>query len=106
VSNKGVHQDDREIQRNRDANLTVGATQAQAAEFAALSGHKTGPVEFGYQRLFEAARDGILILDVATGRVTDANPFLIELLGFSKDEMVGKTVGDLTRITHKMEVHP
>ena len=52
--------------------------------------------ELSYRRLFEAARDGILILDADTGRVTDVNPFLIELLGFSHDEMLGKTVGELS----------
>ena len=52
--------------------------------------------ELGYRRLFEAARDGILILDVDTGRITDVNPFLVELLGFSHGEMVGKTVGELS----------
>jgi PAS domain S-box-containing protein len=52
--------------------------------------------ELSYRRLFEAARDGILILDVDTGRITDVNPFLIELLGFSHDEMVGQTVGELS----------
>jgi PAS domain S-box-containing protein len=52
--------------------------------------------ELSYRRLFEAARDGILILDVDTGRITDVNPFLVELLGFSHDEMVGKTVGELS----------
>jgi len=52
--------------------------------------------ELSYRRLFEAARDGILILDAETGRVTDVNPFLIELLGFSRDEMLGKTVGGLS----------
>jgi PAS domain S-box-containing protein len=52
--------------------------------------------ELSYRRLFEAARDGILILDTDTGRVTDVNPFLVELLGFSHGEMVGKTVGELS----------
>jgi PAS domain S-box-containing protein len=52
--------------------------------------------ELSYRRLFEAARDGILILDVDTGRIDDANPFLVELLGFAHDEMVGKTVGELS----------
>src|SRR5687767_5572774 len=49
--------------------------------------------ELRYRRLFEAARDGILILDVDSGRITDVNPFLVELLGFSHHEMVGQTVG-------------
>ena len=52
--------------------------------------------ELRYRRLFEAARDGILILEADTGRITDVNPFLIELLGFSRSEMVGKTVGELS----------
>jgi PAS domain S-box-containing protein len=52
--------------------------------------------ELSYRRLFEAARDGILILDVDTGRITDVNPFLSELLGFSHREMIGRTVGELS----------
>src|ERR1700720_4185605 len=52
--------------------------------------------ELSYRRLFEAARDGILILDADTGRISDVNPFLVELLGFSHGEMVGKTVGELS----------
>lgn len=31
--------------------------------------------ELSYRRLFEAARDGILILEENTGRITDVNPF-------------------------------
>jgi PAS domain S-box-containing protein len=52
--------------------------------------------ELSYRRLFEAAKDGILILDADTGRINDVNPFLIELLGFSLSEMIGKTVGELS----------
>src|ERR1700693_2323211 len=52
--------------------------------------------ELSYRRLFEAAKDGILILDVDTGRISDVNPFLVELLGSSHSEMIGKTVGELS----------
>src|SRR3984957_9895228 len=52
--------------------------------------------ELSYRRLFEAARDAILILDADTGRINDVNPFLVELLGFSRSEMIGKTVGELS----------
>src|SRR5476649_2821886 len=52
--------------------------------------------ELSYRRLFEAAKDGILILDVDTGRINDVNPFLFNLLGFSRSEMVDKTVGELS----------
>jgi len=52
--------------------------------------------EVSYRRLFEAAKDGILILDADTGCINDVNPFLSNLLGFSRSEMVGKTVGELS----------
>ena len=51
--------------------------------------------ELRYRRLFEAAKDGILILDAETGLIVDVNPFLIELLGFSHEEFLGKKVWEL-----------
>ncbi|MGB7749689.1 MAG: PAS domain S-box protein [Verrucomicrobiia bacterium] len=51
--------------------------------------------ESRYRRLFEAARDGILILDAGTGKVVDVNPFLVEMLGFSHQEFLGKTIWEL-----------
>jgi two-component system cell cycle sensor histidine kinase/response regulator CckA len=48
--------------------------------------------EARYRRLFEAARDGILILDANTGLITDVNPFLMELLDYSREEFIGKTL--------------
>jgi len=45
--------------------------------------------EVRYRRLFESAKDGILILDAHTATITDANPFIAELLGYSQDELVG-----------------
>ncbi|HEX8990403.1 MAG TPA: diguanylate cyclase, partial [Anaerolineales bacterium] len=51
--------------------------------------------ELRYRRLFEAAQDGILILDAETGSITDVNPFLINLLGYSKDEMVGRKLWEV-----------
>ena len=58
--------------------------------------HALRASELSYRRLFEAAQDGILILDMDTGCITDVNPFLVNLLGFSHSEMVGKTVGALS----------
>jgi diguanylate cyclase (GGDEF)-like protein/PAS domain S-box-containing protein len=46
--------------------------------------------EARYRRLFEAAKDGILILDAATGTIDDVNPFLIEMLGYPYEDLVGK----------------
>jgi PAS domain S-box-containing protein len=62
-----------------------GPAIARTATIAALR-----ESEQRYRRLFEAARDGIAILDAATGFVTDVNPYLTELLGYTHAEIVGK----------------
>jgi len=51
--------------------------------------------ELRYRRLFEAAQDGILILDAETGTISDANPFIIDLLGFSHEELAGKRLWEI-----------
>ncbi len=51
--------------------------------------------ELHYRRLFESAKDGILILDAETGMVVDVNPFLITTLGFSREEFLKKAVWEL-----------
>ncbi len=50
--------------------------------------------EVRYRRLFESAKDGILILDPKTGEVVDANPYLVDLLGYSHEELIGKVLWD------------
>jgi two-component system, cell cycle sensor histidine kinase and response regulator CckA len=51
--------------------------------------------ETRYRRLFEAAQDGILILDANTGLITDVNPFLMELLDYSHEEFMGKELWEI-----------
>ena len=51
--------------------------------------------EVRYRRLFEAAKDGILIIDAQTGMVVDVNPFLAGLLGFSREAFLGKEIWEL-----------
>ena len=51
--------------------------------------------ELRYRRLFEAAQDGILILDAQTGAITDVNPFLIKMLGYSRQEFVEKKLWEV-----------
>src|SRR6185295_8550020 len=59
------------------------------AQEAEQRGEALRASELSYRRLFEAALDGILILDVETGRINDVNPFLVKLLGFTREEMLG-----------------
>jgi len=51
--------------------------------------------ELRYRRLFEAAKDGILILDFVTGRIVDANPFMSTLLGYSHEAFLGKELWEI-----------
>jgi PAS domain S-box-containing protein len=51
--------------------------------------------EVKYRRLFETAHDGILILDSDTGQITDVNPFLENLLGYTKAEFLNKKLWEV-----------
>ena len=51
--------------------------------------------ETRYRRLFEAAQDGILIVDVETRRIQDANPFIAELLGYKVEALRGKELWEI-----------
>jgi PAS domain S-box-containing protein len=51
--------------------------------------------EAQYRGLFESARDGILIVDAGTGQIQDVNPFLLDLLGFSREEYLGKKLWEV-----------
>jgi len=51
--------------------------------------------ETRYRRLFEAAQDGILILDAETEQIVDVNPFLLEMLGYSEEELLGKKLWEI-----------
>jgi len=48
-----------------------------------------------YRRLFEAAKDGILILNSITGQIEDVNPFLVNLLGYAREEFIGKKLWEV-----------
>ena len=63
--------------------------------------------ESRYRRLFETARDGILLLNADTAQVEDVNPYLINLLGYSHAEFLGKKlweVGSFADIAQSKEM--
>ncbi len=51
--------------------------------------------------MFEAAHDGILILNAVSGEVIAANPFLCNLLGYAEDEVLGKKLWELSPFEDK-----
>ena len=75
--------------RSRVAELELSeSTQRPIAEALRAS-------ETRYRRLFESAREGILILDAETGAIAAANPFLTNLLGYSEQEILGKKLWEI-----------
>lgn len=57
--------------------------------------------EIRYRRLFETAKDGILILDFTTGEIVDANPFMSDLLGYSHSEFSGRELWEIGLFSDK-----
>lgn len=51
--------------------------------------------EARYRRLFETAQDGVLLLDAQTGKITDVNQFFFNLLGYTREELLGKKLWEL-----------
>ena len=51
--------------------------------------------EIRYRRLFEAAHDGVLILDPRSCKITDANPFMTNLLGYPREQLLGKELFEI-----------
>jgi PAS domain S-box-containing protein len=51
--------------------------------------------EMRYRRLFEAAQDGILILNADTGQIADVNPFLTDLLGYTREQLLGNKLWEI-----------
>jgi PAS domain S-box-containing protein len=54
-----------------------------------------GVSERRFRRLFEAAKDGILVVDPVTRKITDANPFITDLLGYKLEELVGRELWEI-----------
>jgi PAS domain-containing protein len=46
--------------------------------------------EIRYRRLFEAAQDGVLLIDPLTQKIIDANPFISQLLSTSREDILGR----------------
>lgn len=49
-----------------------------------------------YQKLFESAKEGILILNAETGMIKDVNPYLLELLGYTSQALFEKSIWEIS----------
>jgi PAS domain S-box-containing protein len=71
----------------------IGLVQDITEQKLALE--KIKNAEIRSHRIFESSKEGILILDAVTGQITDANPYLIELIGYDYEELVGKELWEI-----------
>jgi PAS domain S-box-containing protein len=74
--------------RWRNSGLRLLLKRKRAAQILSAS-------ETRYRRLFETAQDGILILDAENGKIVDVNPFLIAMLGYSKEQFFEKYIWEI-----------
>ncbi|MFA4848837.1 MAG: PAS domain S-box protein [Methanoregula sp.] len=88
-TDKGTAMQDKNGRAYRMVGSCSDITERKMAEEAQIAS------EIRYRRLFEAAQDGILILDAGTGQIVDVNPFLIEMLGFSREQFLGKKIWEI-----------
>jgi PAS domain S-box-containing protein len=61
--------------------------------------------EMRYRRLFETGQDGILIMDSVSRKITDANPFMTRLLGFTHEELLGKELWQIGLLKDEQSSH-
>ncbi len=87
VTHNPIHDNDNKI--IGVAVMTKDITSAKKSELKLQTSEKS------YRRLFESAKDGILILDALTGQIVDVNPFITKMLGYSYMEIVGKELWEI-----------
>jgi len=89
--------DDEEVKLLDELAMDIGFAMEFAQKEAVRKRTEGGlqESEARYRRLFESAKDGILILDAENGMIVDVNPFLVELLGFPYEAFLGKKVWEL-----------
>ncbi len=86
----------------KDHLVRIGAAVKGALEKKGTRGEKERAEEvlrvsdIRYRRLFESAKDGILLLDGETAEITDVNPYMVEMLGYHYHELLGKKLCDVS----------
>lgn len=84
-----------EVAEKSNAQLHVDITERKQAD------QRVRRSELRYRRLFEAAQGGILILDPNTRQITEANPYILEFLGYTHEQIVGKELWEIGLLKDK-----
>ncbi len=73
----------------------LGDLAREAVRISDLAREALRISEGRYRRLFETAQDGILLLNAETAQIEDVNPYLIDMLGYSHEEFLGKKIWEV-----------
>ncbi len=60
--------------------------------------------EIRFRRLFETAKDGIVVVDVDSGIVQDVNPRFGTLTGYAREELEGKSIDEVGRLLDSPQI--
>src|SRR5690349_9508715 len=72
----------------------MGAAKKKSAR-KRVTAKESGASESLYRKLFQTTREGVLIVDFATGKIIEANPFMSDLLGYTREEFLGREVWEV-----------
>lgn len=90
--------------RNNPDNKSIEAIQASWIKNDDIQlDEKLKESEIRYRRLFETAKDGILILDFETGNIIDANPFIVNIIDRPLYQIKGKKLWEIGLFSNKEE---
>ena len=83
---------------NDEGSFANAIVQTVREPLLVLDADRRGKLEVSevrYRRLFEAAHDGILILNANTRTITDVNPFILQLLNYPREYFIGKELWEI-----------
>ena len=80
----------------KDSDITVLDASIKMAFRLHMANQNLQVFEKRYRRLFESAKDGIIIVNADNGVIVEVNPFLINMLGYTKEELLTKHIWDVS----------
>ncbi|MGC8494001.1 MAG: PAS domain S-box protein [Syntrophobacteraceae bacterium] len=86
--------DDMLVASERKIDILTNLLKEASAEFE-RSIEKITESEANFRAIFENAPEGILVLDKTTRRLLDCNPFMADLLGYTRSQLLSMRYDDL-----------
>jgi diguanylate cyclase (GGDEF)-like protein/PAS domain S-box-containing protein len=75
--------------------IELGGRQDESCDELAAALKALKASEARYRRLFETAKDGIMIVDAVSGQITEVNACLAEMFGCSRQDLLGKRIWEV-----------